>query len=229
MPGPKGVEALNAPSPTDDGMREILAGSPEVLGDGERCPSTDRLVRSARGELDRADNESVVLHIGECTACNAGWRVAREISSSEIVENPASTRSGSRAASWGYLAAAAVLVIGAGLGLLFVSPEGEGPSIYREQEDRSIRSRLAPDSVLPRDRFLLEWSPGPEGTYYDVLVSDADLKSVATERGLDRPEFLVPAEKLLTLKPGDRVLWQVTAHFPQGLEVESETFLARVE
>jgi hypothetical protein len=210
-------------------MRELLARVADVTGDGDECPPTEQLVRSGRGELDPQENEEIVLHVSTCTACAAGWRIAREISSAEIDAPSAASRTVSHARTWSYLAAAAVLVMGVGLGYLLLSPDREEAPVYREQEDRLVRSTVEPESPLPRDAFLLHWTPGPEGTYYDILVSDVGLKTLAREEGLDRTEFRVPRDALAGLEPGGRVLWHVTAHLPDGREIESETFFARVE
>ena len=70
---------MNTMDLPDERLRKELAGVAEVAGDGKDCPSPDTLWLSGRDELDAADNEEVVLHIAECTACASAWKLAREL------------------------------------------------------------------------------------------------------------------------------------------------------
>ena len=215
---------------TDEQLRDELTRVARLDEGGSHCPPADRLVSSARGELDPRSDRPVVVHIARCTACAAAWRVAREV---------ASTGSGSETLSAGrtsvryvwlrWAAAAALIVVAVGLGIVFVGPERETAPVYREQEGPLLRSLLDERQPLPRDLFVLRWTPGPEGTFYDLRVMTSKLETLARVERLDRAEFQVPEESLATLAPGSRVLWQVTALLPTGQRVESETFFVEVE
>ncbi len=126
-------------------------------------------------------------------------------------------------------AAAAVVVVAVGLGVVFLSPEEERAPVYRAQEGQWLLSTVDLEKPLARDRFVLRWTAGPEGTFYDVRVMSAKLEPVARAIGLDRPEYEVPGEALAEVESGSRILWQVTALLPDGQRVESETFFAVVE
>ena len=78
---------------SDAQLRESIAGTAELLGDGADCPDAERLVLSGRGELTPIDDEGVLLHIAECTACATAWRIAREIGPSRApAVHPAARR-----------------------------------------------------------------------------------------------------------------------------------------
>jgi hypothetical protein len=215
---------------TDERLREALREVVEVAGDGGGCPDTDRLVASGRGELEPRDERDVLLHIGRCTACAAAWRIARDVAApAEPLRFSVRTRS-SVPQRWYRLAAAAVLCAAAvGLGVIYW-PSGKAPvPIYRAPEGQSLRSTVDADEPLPREHFVLRWTAGPEGTFYDLRVLGARLEPLVRVEGLDRPEYTVRAEALEQLPAGTRVLWQVTAHLPDGQRIESETFFAVIE
>lgn len=215
---------------TDERLRDVLREHAELADRGRVCPDADRLVASGRGELARRDDRDVLLHIACCTACAAAWRVTRDVAAPAEPLQFSVRRRTPMSTHWYRLAAAAVLCLAAvGLGVIFW-PSGEQPSpIYRAPEGQWLRSTIDADDPLPRDRFVLRWTSGPEGTFYDVRVLGARLEPLARVRGLDRPEYTVRAEALEQLPSGTRVLWQVTAHLPDGQPVESETFFAVVE
>jgi hypothetical protein len=92
-----------------------------------------------------------------------------------------------------------------------------------------LQSNTEQDQPQPRDRFVLSWTAGPEGSFYDVRVMSEQLEPLTRVRGLDRSEFRVPEDVLAELPSGARILWQVTAHLPDARTVESDTFFALVE
>jgi hypothetical protein len=211
-------------------LRESLADSTELFGGGEDCPEADKLVLSGRGELGPAKDEEVLLHVARCTACATGWRIARQVGSRrEPSIHPAAVIPLYRRTWMRMAGAAAVLVVAVSVGLLFVVPDGEGPTIHREQEDELLRSLLEEDQSLPRDRFILRWSTGPEGTVYDVVVTSHRMEPLTRGLGLERAEFHVPAQVLESTESGSRILWQVTAYLPDTRRIESKTFFVKVE
>ena len=215
---------------SDARLRESIAGMAELVGNGDDCPEAERLVLSGRGELDPTDDEPVILHISACTACAAAWRIAREIGPSRAPSvHPAARRPGFRRTWVRVAAAAAMLVVVSTAGWYFLAPDRGDSVIYRQPEDELIRSLVEEDRPLPRDRFELVWSAGPEGTAYDVLVASERMEPLFRGLGLDRSELEVPEENLGAVESGSRVLWQVTAYLPDGRRIESKTFFVRVE
>jgi len=213
-----------------DDLRVALSRVAEIAGDGTGCPEQDRLVSSARGELPRREDGEVILHIAECTACAAAWRVAREILVERTV--PAHALPSREAPSVGWMrwaAAAAVLVAAIGVGILYLGPERETAPVYREQGEDVLASLLDEAEPLPRSAFLLRWVAAPDGSLYDVVVTDERLRTLARSTGLTTSEYGVPEDALDAARSGDRLFWQVTAYLPDGREIESPTFIARVE
>jgi hypothetical protein len=209
-------------------LRDALAGAAEVAGDGSSCPDAERLVSSARGELPHGENEEVVLHLAECTCCASAWRVAREVVGDQATAGRAGPARPALA-GWGrWAAAAAVLIAAAGAGFLYLGPGRDSAPVYREQHEDIVESRLAEAEPLPRDAFVLRWSAMPEGSLYDVVVTDERMRTLDETTGLTRNEYLVPPPALERQASGDRVFWQVTARLPDGRKIESTTFFARV-
>jgi len=66
------------PEPPEVGaLRHALSSVAEIAGDGSACPRADRLWDSACGTLVQAEDEPLILHLGECTGCAAVWRFGR--------------------------------------------------------------------------------------------------------------------------------------------------------
>jgi hypothetical protein len=130
---------------------------------------------------------------------------------------------------WFPLAAAAAVVISlAAIAVLYWPPSDMAP-VYRAPGGEWLQSAIPEEAPLPRERCLLRWTPGPEGTVYQVRVTNQKLDVLARAGGLEAPEFLVPVEALEGVAPGARIVWQVTARLPDGKKVDSTSFLARVE
>jgi hypothetical protein len=215
---------------SDARLRESIASVADVFGNGDDCPEAERLVLSGRGELSPTDDEGVLLHLADCTACGAAWRIAREIGPRRAPSvHPAARRQLIRHTWVRAAAVAAMLLVAMSAGWYFLAPDPETPTVYREQEVDLVRSSLEEDERLPRDRFVLRWSAGPEGTIYDVLVTSERMEPLSRGLGLDLSEFQVPEETLGGLESGSRILWQVTAYLPDGRRIESKTFFVRIE
>jgi hypothetical protein len=206
-------------------LRGALASIAAEAGGGERCPSADRLWDSAGRRLSRGPNEEVILHLGECGACASAWRLARDLGAAEAAGSAAARPAVWPRRAWIPLATAAalgLLVVGLATRqrLLF----GERPAEYREPTAACAASLLPQAEPLRRGSCLLRWSACPEGTTYDVRVSTEDLELVVRARELDRPEFVVPGEALSAVPDGGRIIWQVTAHLPDGGVSESASY-----
>ena len=92
-----------------------------------------------------------------------------------------------------------------------------------------MESLVPPDLALPRDAFRLRWTPGPEGSRYQVRVTTEDLKLLATAADLMAPEFAVDPAVLAGLSSGARVFWQVDVSLANGARRTSSTFITRLK
>ena len=99
---------------------------------------------------------------------------------------------------------------------------------FRDPGGYKIES-LVPSETLSRETFRLRWTPGPQGSRYQVRVTTEDLRVLATAEDLTVPEYLVEPDRLASLSPGARVLWQVDVVLPSGERASSQTFVARVK
>jgi hypothetical protein len=213
----------------DGRLREAFALSDGLPGRREECPSPERLWESAREELGARENERVIRHLAGCAACSAAWRVARDLAGAEAAIARAEAP---RRLDWrGFipLAAAAMLILAVGLTLESVGTRPPRSPAYRAEEGSWIRPGEDSPGALPRDRFVLRWSQGPEGSTYDVRVVAAGHGPIARGLRLDRPEFSVPASALAGVASGAKILWQVTAYLPDGRVADSSTFVTEVE
>jgi hypothetical protein len=82
---------------------------------------------------------------------------------------------------------------------------------------------------LPRDRFLLRWSPGPAGSTYTVRLSTVALSLLLEQDGLDGAELLVPSAALERAQAGDQLLWQIETRLPDGRRINSATFVVTLQ
>ena len=196
------------------------------------CPSEDELWASAAGELSPPDNENVILHLARCSECSSIWRLAREmlpedhLSESSVV----SIDRGRRSRTWRrvLLPAAAVVLVGVGLGAgLFLRNDPSSAPVFREQDQSSGILPSPGTGSLPRSACTLRWSAGPEGTRWDLIVSDANLEILDTVKDLEIPEYTLPPA---TIPPSTtELLWRVTARLPDGRTTASPTFTTVVE
>jgi hypothetical protein len=214
----------------DDELRAAFIADADMQSEGASCPPAERILESVRGELSAQDDEKVLLHVGECGACAAGWRLARELAEEKIPVGRDHRARGPTILVWGrWVAAAAVLVVAVGLGLQYMRPEVEEAPVYRAQESAWVLMEGEDGEALPRESFVLRWSDGPQGSTYDIRVMTEDLEMVAEARRLESSRFQVPPEALEALPEGALLYWQVTAHLPDGRAIDSDSFLAVIE
>lgn len=204
-----------------DAWRERAPRSPEG------CPDAEAILRAATGQARPAEVRAVAEHAMRCAGCAEDWRLARALSAAAT---PALERPAMRRRVWhAPLLAVAALVIGvAGIGLVALRAPLQPDAAWRDATSAAIRSTLIENSSLPRDRFLLAWTPGPAGTVYDVEVGTPSLQVLSRERALTSPEYLVPTEHLADVPAGGVVAWRVEATLPDGRRVASVTHLNRV-
>ncbi len=99
--------------------------------------------------------------------------------------------------------------------------------VFRDQGN-DYKILASPEAgSLPRSACNLRWSTGPDGTRYDLIVTDGDLEILSTVKGLEEPEYTLPQEKIPA--SANEFLWRVTARLSDGRSVSSETFTTTVE
>jgi len=213
----------------DARLRAAFASVAERAGAGAECPSADVLWESADGRCDRRQLEAVVFHLGECGDCAAAWRLARG-----LLEDEGDARVLPGPPRWFHrtwiqaAAAAAALAIAVGLAVQFRAQRTQGVAEFRGQEGDWIASLVPETETLARDRCVLRWTAGPKGTVFDIRVTTEDLMPVARSMGGSRPEFVVPPAALSRVPGGTRIVWQVTAHLPDGSKADSRSFTTGV-
>jgi len=197
------------------------------------CPSDEELWASASGELNPTANEAVILHLAQCSECSSIWRLGREIlpedhhSGASVV----SIEDRRRPSLWRRVllpAAAAAVLIGVGLSTgLFLKNDPSSTPVFRDQGN-DYKILPSPEArSLPRSACTLRWSTGPDGTRYDLIVTDGELEILGTVKGLSEPEYTVPQGKIPA--PADELFWRVTARLPDGGSVSSETFTTVID
>ena len=198
----------------------------------QRCPEADLLWASAAGTLDRSADKGVFLHLSQCQECSAVWKIAREmlaedeapgapvIAFDDHVNRPIWRRTPA-------LAAAASLLIGAGLGAYWMmEPKVPSQPVYREQRESNDIQASEESRRVSREACRLRWSGGPDGSRWDLVITTSDLDVLEDVKNLDRPEYLLSPEKLP--QGGSKILWRVTAHLPDRRTVSSRTFTTEV-
>jgi len=211
------------------------------------CPAPERIWDALDGALGPEELREVVDHVAVCPACAEEWRLAaafrdelsdeaagaEESDPSEPADLAAARGRRLQVRSW--LAAAAVAVLALGVGGVWWSTSRPGAPgttkapVYRQGTEQTIESLLQEDRPLPRDQAVLRWTPGPDGSTYDVLVSTEDLTAVADATGLTEARYRIPADALEDLPAGTELLWQVEAVTSDGRQLASPTFVARLE
>jgi len=136
---------------------------------------------------------------------------------------------------WVAMAATLFLVLGFGL-WRFVAPSSTGPDapVFRETATTELLSRVPEGVAQPRDSLTLSWSDaGVEGhdsgtdntrTHYTLRLLRPNLEPLVVMRGLTSSSVQIPAERLSEVAEGERLLWQVEAHRPDGQIITSQTF-----
>jgi hypothetical protein len=187
----------------------------------------DRVWRAVSGELPAEERREMVERLATDPACAEAWRVAHALQDARRgdVRVAAFGKTRSWSPAWIGLAAALVFGVAAGIYQIRRAPE----SMFRTQAQYVVESPIPSDSALPRDAFVLRWTPGPEGSRYHVRVTTEDLQVLTTASDISVPEFRVPPEPLSKVPSGSRVLWQVVASLPSGERVSSQTFVVRTQ
>jgi hypothetical protein len=196
----------------------------------DECPDAEQIYEAAAGNLTRDQRMTLLDHVAQCADCTEAWRFAMESGARPVVNEESSASIPPGRARWPTrqigLAASIVLAVGvtAYLGL----PIRDETPGYREAVEALAPASLISGS-LPRDRFVLKWSPGPQGSSYSVRLSTADLTLLLVQQNLASAELTVPASALTPVKSGDRLLWQVEVRLPSGQQIPSETYVVTLQ
>ena len=212
-------------------LREAYgSGAPRAPSDA--CEDPERIWEAVQGTLDPVRVGQLLDHANACTACDRAFQLARELrrhlpedAGPALVPLQAARRWMRPPAVTGIVlaAAAAVLVV-----IVVQKEEQPATPVLREAPTQGIYPLPGNDS-LPRDRFVLRWSEGPEGTAYDLWVSTPELREIYRVEKLNSPEARVPPSALEGLSRGAEVLWRVEARFPDGRRGQSPAFRTRIE
>jgi len=192
----------------------------------ENCPEPEDLrsaVQGNQGGLSVEQRREIVRHTAVCAACAEDWRITRDFlneqkkAEDENLENPCSPIPGHP--SWFgenlyKVAAAALVVLAAGVGGWFFHQTPDSNFRGEQRELQQVQSGNLDGATLPRDNFVLQWVPTP-GATYTVFVMNQLGDKLKTERGLENAQFRVSPETLQELASGDQVFWQVEVLDPQ--------------
>lgn len=192
------------------------------------CPDPEQLFEAASGNLARDQRMMLLDHVAQCAECTEAWRLAKELDARPVepaVESHARARTMSPA--WRSAIAASVILV-AGVATYIALPVRDEFPRYRDAAESLAPVSLVTGS-LPRDRFVLKWSPGPQGSTYSVRLSTADLALLFVQQNLASPELSVPASALTAVKSGDRLFWQVEVRLPNSQQVPSETYAVTMQ
>ena len=213
--------AFAAPAVLAKGAKEAK-GAPER----EACPPSDRIWLAVRGELPPDELREIVDHIATCPACAEDWRIAmvfeEESRAAPAPPIPVRSRSAtSRHRVWIALAAS-ILVAVVGFQII---PKPEVP----EQEERYRGEEIGIHSLiegqsLPREAFILRWTPMDGAEAYNLEVQTAYLDPLFRAEGLTTTFCQVPPDKLARLQSGDKVHWKVTPVVRGGDLPQFQTF-----
>jgi len=195
---------------------------------GRDCPAADRIWQAVHGRLATDATGEIVDHLAVCPTCAEAWEIARLA----LEGAPAvSARRAERLS--GPLAAAAAVVLLAGVGLLAWFGPGRpesGEPVLRTQPGGTIVSLVPEDVPLPRTDCVLRWSVAqPAGARYRVIVTNLRLDTLAHGRALGEPRFELSEAALEPVAAGELILWRVEAEFADGRHVSGPTFVVPIE
>ena len=232
MPDREGDPTVTEPRGSDERLAEAF----RALGDthGTEVPEDlrERIWLAVSGALTPEERRELVERTVTDPGCAEAWRVAQRVVAGVAGfrgwwGRGACTRPATRwAPRW--LAAAAVLLLGTTIGVVSLLNRPPGDE-FRASPGFVVESLVPADMALPRDAFRLRWTPGPEGSRYQVRVTTEDLQVLATAADLTAPEFAVEPAVLAGLPGGASVFWQVDVSLPNGERLTSSTFITRVE
>jgi hypothetical protein len=213
--------------PAVNELRRALAERAEHGSRAPVCPPLEEFWDAQSGAVSAARTRDLIEHTTTCPACAEAWRLAHALGAMEQ-ENPARRPSSGR---WQVgLAAAAVVVLAIGVATQIPTERKRDPDAgYRSGQTLEIQSLVPESQPLPRDDFVLRWSPGPDGAVYAFTLTTESFEPVDAAEGLADPERRVDTERLAGLESGKRLLWRAEALLPDGRKVQSDTFFVLLE
>ena len=221
---------------TEPARDERLALAFRALADASESEDVpeellERIWLAVSGALPPEERREIVERTVTDPACAEAWRIASELwrTSQSSAADEADVPS-APAARWDrrWLAAAAVLLLGTTIGVISLLNRSPGDQ-FRASSGFVVESLLPAEAALPRAAFRLRWTPGPEGSRYQVRVTTEDLRVLTTAEDLTEAAFAVDPAVLAGVPAGAPVLWQVDASLPGGERLTSPTFVTRVE
>ncbi len=206
--------------------RAFASGDPPAEAPGP-SPSPEEVWRAAAGELDPARTRELAERLVDDPQLAREWRIALDLVREERGAAAGDTVPFRTRWRRPLLAAAASALIALGTAAMWHLARPRAP-VYRAADRPGIEAVAGDREALPRDVFVLRWSPIEGATAYRVTVSDARLELVHEQDGIRATSLHVPPEDLESVAAGERVLWQVTAVTDDGTTVTSPTFVVTV-
>jgi hypothetical protein len=212
---------------SDTRLRQAFEALADVPGPEVSDELRDRIWLAVSGELSPDERRDLIDRTASNAACAQAWRVAHALWEASQAGSRWTHRRGVRWPSpWLVSAAAALVAITVGgMSLIDWVPADQ----FRASPGLVVSSLIQAETPLPRDAFQLRWTPGPEGSRYQVRVTTEDLQVLVTAADLTVAEFIVGPATLAPLADGRTVLWQVDVLLPEGGRITSPTFIARVQ
>jgi hypothetical protein len=232
MPHDEGRAPVTEPRRSDERLADAFRALADTHGGEVPEDLRERIWLAVSGALPPEERREVIERTVTDPAAAEAWRVASEMwrASQESVAGGAARPASSPARRWTprWLAAAAALLIGTTIGVVSLLNRRPGDE-FRASSGLAVESLLPAEVALPRDAFRLRWTPGPEGSRYQVRVTTEDLQVLATAADLTDAQFAVEPAVLAGLPANGSVLWQVDVSLPNGERVTSPTFITRVD
>jgi hypothetical protein len=220
-----------------EALARAFAAREQSQGTMNQCPAPEQLFEAASGALDREQQLRIVDHVSQCAECTQAWRLAMELGArppSHVEQSRPSlfSRLRLRTIQARQFALAASVICAVGLTAYLVIP-AIIPVTQQPPQYRDAAHPMAPVSLvtgsLARDRFLLRWSAGPQGSTYLLRLTTIDLAPLLVQQDLTRAEFVAPSAALANVESGEQLLWQVEVRLPDGQRIASETYVVTVE
>lgn len=197
------------------------------------CPEPDRIWEAVRGELPPEEVREIVDHVAVCASCAEDWRIAVAFEKESQAQQEAQEEKTAvvysfparRLQPWMAAAAAALVLTVSGV---YVH-QAQKPVVTAEYRGAETGIRSLAGEMRPRQAFVLPWTPVEGAESYDLLVTTAELETVADPKGLTTTQYQVPASALADLSAGAQLHWRVTAVFPDGGRKQSPTFTTALE
>jgi len=225
---------MNENRPSLEDLRAAFTSLSANAAPGPDCPAPDSIWEALRGGMSARSTAVIVEHTSRCHACAEAWRLGREFAGQKRADAGAVARATAfpfRAPAygvWAGLAAAALLLIVVGIGVV-MPPPGQQPEVTRAGEEKTIQSLVEGSAPLLRDACVLKWSAPAAEARYTLRVGTQDLTPIASLQNLERPEYQVPIKNLEKLPPGATIVWRVEAILPDGRRIASQAFMNRIE